>query len=108
MHGNAPGPTVLTGFKGEFRASLPDEEVLLTFRKHFKFWSADPRLSEALYEDPAAVASDFENAVRQLITPRVVIEELRINRYLNALLWRLWLCERHLRIAEMWDFKIGR
>ena len=59
-------------------------------------------LYEALCEEAVAVAGDFENEVRrQLIAPGVVIEELRINRNLGALLWRLGIGERHLRVQEM-------
>jgi hypothetical protein len=36
-----------------------------------------------------------------LISPGVVIEELRINRNLGVLLWRLGIGKRELRVQEM-------
>ena len=81
------------------------EEVLLAFGKQFKLRPGDGLavdLCEALCEEAVAVAGDFENEVRrQLIAPGVVIEELRINRNLGVLLWRLGIGKRQLRVQEM-------
>ncbi len=53
------------------------------------------KLYEGLCEEAVAVAGDFENEVRRhLIAPGVVIEELRINMDLGALLWGLGIGER--------------
>ena len=47
-------------------------------------------LYEALREEAVAFAGDFENPVRrQMIAPRVAIEDLRINWNLDALFWGL-------------------
>ena len=54
-----------------------------------------PLTCDDLCEEAVAVARDFENAVRrQLIAPRVVIEEPRINRNLGVLFWRLGIGKR--------------
>ena len=61
-----------------------------------------PTCRSDLCEEAVAVADDFENAVRrQLIAPRVVIEELGINRNLGVLLWRIEIGKRRLRVQEM-------
>jgi hypothetical protein len=72
IHDEARGSARGISFKGELRASRLDEEVLLAFGKHFKHGPAHALLSEKLYEEAATIASDFENAIRQLIASRVV------------------------------------
>src|SRR5262245_41045040 len=75
--------------------------MLLAFSKHFELGPANG-LCEDLGEEAVAVAGDFESAVRrQLVAPRVIIEELRVKRNLGALLWTLVIGERHLRVPDM-------
>ena len=106
VQNKARGSALGTSFKGDLVVSHPGEEVLLAFGKQFKLRQGDAAwlcdLREALCEEAVAVAGDFENEVRRhLIAPGVVIEELRINMNLGALLWRLGIGKRRLRVQEM-------
>jgi hypothetical protein len=59
VHHKACGSAIGASFKGDLRASLPDEELLLTFGKHLKLGPANALRCVALYEEAAAVAGDF-------------------------------------------------
>ena len=91
--------------KGDLVVRQLGEEFLLAFSKHFKLRQDDALASglcEALCEEAVAVAGDFENEVRRhLISPAVVIEELRINMNLCAQFWGLGIGKRQLRVQEM-------
>ena len=103
VHNQARGSTIGASFKTDLSASHLHEEDLLALGKHFKLRPGDglPADRSDLCEEAVAVAHDFENAVRQLIAPRVVIEEPGIDRNLGVLLWRLGIGKRQLRVQEM-------
>jgi hypothetical protein len=103
------GPALGVSFKGELVVSHPGEEVLHAFAKQLKLRQATQiartivrKLREALCKESVAIAGDFENQVwRHLISGGVVTKELRINTNHGALLWRLGICQRRLRVQEM-------
>ena len=109
MQNKARGSAVGASFKGDLLVRYFSEEVLLAFGKQFKLRQAGQiarpivrKLYERLCEEVVAIAGDFENEVRRhLITPGVVIEELRINMNLPVLLWRLGIGKRQLRVQEV-------
>ena len=103
VHNQARGSAIGASFKTDLSASHLHEKFILAFGKHFKLRPGDglPVDRDDLGEEAVAIASDFENAIAQLIPPRVAIEERRINRNLGVRLWRIEIGKRRLRVQEM-------
>jgi hypothetical protein len=101
----ARGSAVRTSFKGDLLVRHFGKEVLLAFRKHFKLGQDDGltvELCKTLGEETVAVAADFQDEVgRHLITPDVIVEELRIDTNLGPLLRGLGIGQRRLRVEQM-------
>jgi len=103
VHNKARGSTIGANVKTDSSVSHPHEEDPIALGKHFKCRPGHglPADRSDLCEEAVAVAHDFENAVRQLVPPRVVIQEPGIHRNLGVLFWRIKIGKRRLRVQEM-------
>src|SRR5215471_9574731 len=104
VQNNARGWAFGAGFKAHLTVRHLSEELFLAFGKQFELgpgYGLAIDVPQNLREEAAAVAGDLESALSQPIAPSVVIEELRINRNLGALLGSLDIGERQLRVQDM-------
>jgi len=103
VHNQARGSAIGASFETEPSASHLHEEDSLALGKHLKRRSGDGLTADRsnLCEETVAAAHDFENAVRQLIPPRVAIQEPGIQGNPSVVFRRIEIRKRRPGVQQM-------